>query len=560
MEIDKALSVAGSNQCTRDKIVKWQEMGDRWGHYSRNTVTGHRNISTSTYAEQNHASIKAMAPDDAKRTVEQNVVDIMRRDKTRTEDNQKLKFLWYTEEADNLSRMIQQRAAHLSEARSQLDRRSYGIFEEQYDHSLQFSTHSEVRDGVAGCVVRHVNSADSDARFIPNGEQCKLCNESKAMTFCRHTIAKCRHNGTPLFDPKSVDPIHFFYPFVPRARLDGSWVKSGEKRLVGRQSMDLSRVDEDVDVGLNTIDDNVAFKSDGTEGVVEPTSAPALDPFPAETSNFADVMTSPSKQLMPTSSVLAEGRSHAAPRTQVSYNTFLSHGKDIGAIVVDQCIRTQHAVSNHLRKLFDMLDKGDYTDPRHAGTCVESLAHVLGTVAKDRSSAEVNEPRRRVVQKAGRSSQYRLGSEKSTISRPRTCGFCKRQGCQSNACSKKNVWGEATKVSKKTTITIAEKLEQISRGQHSDFCDIGNVLDAEAIASKTFLDTLPSKIKHLQVKGYIENQGKRYLFCTCIDGGGETFVRKEGSVTKSYTDLFINSLAVTSSLSKLDNIFWKSSV
>lgn len=266
-------------------------------------------------------------------------------------------------------------------------------------------------------------------------------------------------------------------------------------------------------------------------------------------------MISPSKQLMPTSSVLGEGRSHAAPRTEVSYNTFLSHGKDIGSVATDLCVRTQHAIHNHFKKVYDMLSKGDYADPRHAGT-----AHVLDIVAKDRSSAEVNEPRRRVVQKAGRNSQYRLGSEKSTTSRPRTCGFCKKQGRQSNACSKKNAWGEATKVSNKTTTTIAEKLEQICRGQHSDFSDIGNVLDAEAIASKRFLEAFPSKIKHLQVKGYTEKQGKRYLFCTCIDIGGETFARKEGSVTTSYADVFINSLAVTSYLSKLDNVFWKSSV
>lgn len=81
-------SIGNSNQSTREKILKWQRMGPRWAHFSRNTVDGHRNVSTSTYAEQNHSSLKAKAPDNPKRKMERNVTDVMKRDRDLIEKRQ----------------------------------------------------------------------------------------------------------------------------------------------------------------------------------------------------------------------------------------------------------------------------------------------------------------------------------------------------------------------------------------------------------------------------------------------------------------------------------------
>ena len=67
-------------------------------------------------------------------------------------------------------------------------------------------------------------------------------------------------------------------------------------------------------------------------------------------------------------------------------------------------------------------------------------------------------------------------------------------------------------------------------------------------------------IKHQQVKGFIVRSGKPYLFCTCVDSNETILHQKEGSVTKSYADLFICSTAVTATLQSLENVFLKSSV
>ena len=154
-------------------------MGKRWAHFSRNTVPGHRNITTSSCAEQNHSSIKAMAPDDANRTVEQNIADIMTmRDKTLNDARQQEKNLWYCTVDADLRQMTKDRSEQLSMARKQMDKKPYNLFVEEFDHSLQYSAKDEVRDGVPGCVIRHVSQSESDGRFIPDGEKCKQCAES----------------------------------------------------------------------------------------------------------------------------------------------------------------------------------------------------------------------------------------------------------------------------------------------------------------------------------------------------------------------------------------------
>lgn len=145
-------------------------MGERWGHYSRNKVRGHRNISTSSYAEQNHASIKAMAPDDPHRPVEHHVIAIMNGDKNLINQRQKEKYQWHTVAASHLNEKPAQRASHLSTARNALDHQSYAHFVREYDHSLQYYAEDEERDGVMGCVIRHalIRMEKADSFLIVN--------------------------------------------------------------------------------------------------------------------------------------------------------------------------------------------------------------------------------------------------------------------------------------------------------------------------------------------------------------------------------------------------------
>lgn len=502
-----------------------------------------------------------MAPDDANRTVQQNVVDFMQRDRTLIEGRQHDKFSWYTEATAYLRQMTQQKSAQLSLARNSMDTKPYNIFVEEFNHALQYYVADEVRNGVEGCVVRHVNAQDSDGRFIADEGTCKQCNESRAMTFCRHDIAKCIHKEVPIFNPDAIDPVHLFRIQIPRMRTDGSWVSSMTKRSDGHVSTDQGRLEDDINfVTCHGGDDS---NNDGLEVGFDV----AQDGPPAEQGataiNFADVLSSPSKQLMSTTSEVVQRKSGAS-RRQVSYNTFVEHGKEIGSLAKGLCLPTQHALNNHFQQVRELVSNGDYTDPRYVDTCVEGLAKLLASVAKDRSSEEGSAPTMRVVAKPGRNAVHRLGSERSTVSasrkKPRTCKFCSMQGCQTNTCNVKSAYGEAIKVTRESLTETAERLGQIARGSHADFQDMAKVLGDEVIASKNFLESLPQKTKRLQVKGFAERSGKQYLFCTCIDSSGVMLSRKEGTVTTSYADLFINVSAVTASLVHLDNVFLKSSV
>jgi len=111
-----------------------------------------------------------------------------------------------------------------------------------------------------------------------------------------------------------------------------------------------------------------------------------------------------------------------------------------------------------------------------------------------------------------------------------------------------------------TSVETSDRLGQIAQGSNPDFRDMAQVFDEEATASKSLLDALTQKTKHLQVKGFIVRSGEPYLFCTCVDSNETILHQKEGSVTKSYADLFICSTAVTATLQSLENVFLKSSV
>ena len=537
-------------------------MGKRWGHFSRNTVPGHRNISTSSYAEQNHSSLAAMAPDNANRTVEHNVADVMRRDKTLIEGRQEDKYLWYTEATAYLGEMTQQKSAQLSSARRGMDRNPYKLFAAEFDHSLQYSVTDEIRDGADGCVVRHASAQEGDGRFIPDDEKCNKCKESKAMTFCRHDIAKCRHKGLPIFNPDAIDPVHKFYIQIPRMRTDGSWVSTITKRSSGHVSTDQRQVEDDMDMDLMTGVGNDDTKDGLTAGSID-IGDPEGNGVAAEPETvFADVLSSPSKQLMPNTSEVIQ-RTSSSARRQVQFNTFVEHGKEIGGVARGLCLPTQHALNHHFQQVLELVRNGDYTDPRYAGTCVEGLAKVLASVAKDRSSEGGNAPNMQVVANPGRKPVHRLGSVQSTVggsTRPKCCKFCKRQGCQTNTCTLKSVYGEAIKVTNESLTETGERLGQIAAGLHADFQDMAEVFGDEDIASKQFLDNLPAKTKRVQVKGFAGRRGKQYLFCTCIDSSGMLLSRKQGTETTSYADIFINVTAVTTSLKQLDNIFLKSSV
>ena len=114
------MDAAGNDQVVKEKIIYWQNCGNRWAYYSRNNVPRNRFIQTSNYADQNHRSIAANAPDDPDRSLEQNIVDIMGRDKTLADTRQKAQYKWKAVENNHLNDMPGERADDLTLARKML--------------------------------------------------------------------------------------------------------------------------------------------------------------------------------------------------------------------------------------------------------------------------------------------------------------------------------------------------------------------------------------------------------------------------------------------------------
>lgn len=85
--------------------------------------------------------------------------------------------------------------------------------------------------------------------------------------------------------------------------------------------------------------------------------------------------------------------------------------------------------------------------------------------------------------------------------KPRSCGFCKKKGCQVNSCSVKNEFGEYTNCSGDKLNEIALKLANISEGLIADFRNMATIMDSNAIR-QMFVDSIPQGTKRLQVKGY----------------------------------------------------------
>jgi hypothetical protein len=387
---------------------------------------------------------------------------------------------------------------------------------------------------------KSMTASETEGRFIPDGECCKLCAEHVAMTMCRHDIAKSMHRNLPAFNPTSIDPIHLFHTLIPRARLDGSFVATvanrsatsafvakraaagatvEERDSAGGKNGNNSNENDAVDFSGNDLDED-GGSGNGAEGVVD-----AL---------------SPSKLRMAHIPQNSEGTSTIELRRSVPYSTFLNHGQAIASVASSLPTEVQHAVNTHLSSILDLLNTGDYSNDRHDGTCVAWLANSLAAIAEDRSAVQSGMPRQRVTNKRGRKRKHRLGSEQSTVSNTqlRKCGFCGAQGAGPNT-SHKN---------------------QSSCPMKARYGDFSKISDAKSILSIGETGANCRRYsKRLQVKGYHKRQGKNYLFCTCIDKQGVVLTRREGRHTETYAGLFISHMTLVTSLNKFDFVFWRPS-
>jgi hypothetical protein len=145
-----------------------------------------------------------MAPDDHNQTLEEHIVRIMERHKARFDLQQKENYRWASVQAAQIAAMPQCRAIHLGPARKLLVEKSYRYFLEQFEHAAQYRVTDMEQHGLWGANVEHVTASETEGRFIPDGECCKLCADHVAMTMCRHDIAKSMHRKVPAFNQQLV--------------------------------------------------------------------------------------------------------------------------------------------------------------------------------------------------------------------------------------------------------------------------------------------------------------------------------------------------------------------
>jgi len=471
----------------------------------------------------------------------------MERDKTLADTRQKAQYKWKAVENTHLNDMPRERADDLTLARKMLVEKAYKHFVAEYEHSKQYHVNDAEVDGVAGSYVRHI-SEQGAGRFVCDVDLCNSCNESIAMTMCRHDIAKCKHRGVPIFDPALIDPVHLHRTKIPRARKDGSYVASAPRMPSDKTNTDTSDL-----FGSDAANNNDMFETND-----------------AEINDATCVLVSPSKQLMPSIPMNADGTSTRELRRCVPHRTLLLKAQEIATLVGPFDTLTQHAVLNHLTDLASFLRAGDFSNERYDGSSIESFATILvGMGVKDNSAVGPNMPKRRVGKRPGRNAVYRLGSSNSTVSSkaPRKCGFCKSQRSSANdshqnqsSCPVKASYGAHDKIAgtndAKAISAVASKLEDILRGTHASYIDISTLFGAEEMNKRLFIDSVPQATKRIQAKGYHVCKEGRYLFCVCIDYLGNVLSQTIGSQTKSYADVFIRDTAVLTSLGRFDYVFW----
>ena len=103
-----------------------------WAHYVRNKVKGHMEIH-GPHVEQNHASLRAVVEDDVTRSLEQNIVEVIRRTGLLLQKRQALKYKWEVEVANELKMFDVFRRGHLTPARNALSQLPYNYWVKEYN-------------------------------------------------------------------------------------------------------------------------------------------------------------------------------------------------------------------------------------------------------------------------------------------------------------------------------------------------------------------------------------------------------------------------------------------
>ena len=506
------------------------------------------------HVEQNHASLKAIVEDDKTRSLEQNIIQVMRRTGLLLQKRQSLKYKWQVEGANALQKMDVIRRGHLTKPRNELSQRPYHFWVEQYELYPSYMVEDAVRDGVNGAIIKHT-SQSNEGYFIPDvtiggeGEECPCAHEWASTCGCCHFIAKRIFRGEQPFCKKNIHSWHLFHVELPTS-------KSGNASNPGLPTTEYFQEDSSKDVHVPSPSSLPPAQSE-TESlkhseITETTAVPASALKVKPSNNISDRVSTAFAAKKP---------------ANISYHQLLAEGNKLANL-------SSHMNNEHIHVVYSMLvgmnmivENGDHDPANHKGGPLEVFVKQLVALGQTGVTAQAGDPKAKNCNAHGPPTTHRLGSSKSSMTGtgsgkkkvPPKCTFCGGNGCgyfhsSKTVCPLKNGYGECIDMKKTHNAIVGDDIESIFRGNHvfSDALTLGDFSNHHRID-----DDLPKGTKSVQIKAFMVTT-KRFLLCTCFNVGGTVLQSQEGSKLVVYENIFISEKAITRNLVKCDYIFYKS--
>lgn len=537
----------GNDQDAKETVLKWQNQRQRWAHYVTVNIPGHRNLRTSCYVEQNHSSLAQRVPDNAKKSVVQFIVDIIGRSGDVLDERQGEWMKWDASSASAIQKMDRMDRPHLREAREQLHQKPYLRFWEQY----KLRTSYNVSDAPNGVNISHTGSPDK-VRFLEDGKRCTCEHVFAWEDECRHEIAKRMHRKQTAFCAELFSQLHLFNPVMEKLKAADASVPhlesaTGDDGNPFGDTADFGSPDVDFESSLEVEDTRQSKRQRRGGKTGEP--------------SFSQISMSPSKMR----SMGAGNISLKTQRDSCNINANVGYGKlqtactELASVTSSHDNSVQHVIYTTMDRLKSMLEKGDFSAERHKGTTIEAIANQLCCITgkESQASAHGGMAVKSHVPRQGANPKNRLGGARSTVGKKTpSCGFCNTAGDHPGnqlSCPRKKNWGNFVSL-KKDKGTACTKLQDVVEGRTMEFSDL---TEEESLSGKAELTQPPRRAKRVQVKGYkVGRDGKKYVFCTCIDRYGNALTQLEGHHTVSYEDIFIDYLSLVASMRTYDFVFF----
>jgi hypothetical protein len=218
--LGEAYNLCQNSQDAQNKIRKWQECRGQWALY-RVTLVRFNQRTYGPKAEQNHSSLKAIAGGDKSRSLEQNIIDVIKRTSPIFKKKQQFNYKVYADTERDISLITNdKRRSDVAPALRFLEKHSYEAWIKRYDCRIAYNVVDKERNGVKGSLVRHT-SRSNDGYFIPDagkngiGEICPCEDEFDYGCGCSHFIAKREHCNEPPFCPENIFSVHRFICIIP---------------------------------------------------------------------------------------------------------------------------------------------------------------------------------------------------------------------------------------------------------------------------------------------------------------------------------------------------------